>query len=489
MNSLDPHVPNRNTKVGFRFFSVLGVRFATVLSCIVLCIAFSNSVAEPNRNTDVSSKRNRPSSISNSKWKTGSGAKDRSTAESKISRRSLQNSQKLIILSVDGFPYLYWKDPKYRLYFPNLTKIFQTFGEPNEILTVNPSITYPAHTSMVTGEDPILHGIWNNTVSDPFEKNDGGWMWYTEDIQVPTLWDLAREKKLKTANVFWPVTVGAKIDWNLPQYWRKKIQEDDKLLRVLSTEGLHTEVALAVGTPLNDTTGDEVKLKTASYVWNKKKPDLMFVYTTDLDTFHHGYGKASERALSKLREIDSFLDVFFKEVGAFTKNGPGIILVSDHGFHKASQVCAPNVYLKERGFIDDVTGTYRLTFKSSGGTAILLPNGEIPSSSDLYQIQSHLTQFCPGVEWISKQDKGFLNSYHPEALAILRTSGEIYISGTRKGALLTDTTTPIFGHGYWNEMEEMHTIGFAYLPKSKKKIRFTTVKDVFPIAKEYLKLQ
>ncbi len=222
MNSLDPHVPNRNTKVGFRFFSVLGVRFATVISCIVSCIVFSNSVAEPNRNTDVSSKRNRPSSISNSKWKTGSGAKDRSTAETKISRRSLQNSQKLIILSVDGFPYLYWKDPKYRLYFPNLTKIFQTFGEPNEILTVNPSITYPAHTSMVTGEDPILHGIWNNTVSDPFEKNDGGWMWYTEDIQVPTLWDLAREKKLKTANVFWPVTVGAKIDWNLPQYWRKK---------------------------------------------------------------------------------------------------------------------------------------------------------------------------------------------------------------------------------------------------------------------------
>ncbi len=449
-------------------------RSSTLSFGILFLFALGALVAGPNPNPEVSSE-----------YKTNSKTKFKSDR----SQKSYKKSKRLIILSVDGFPYLYWKDRRYRESFPNLTKIFETFGEPSEILTVNPSITYPAHTSMVTGVDPIQHGIWNNTLSDPFERNDGGWMWYTEDILVPTLWDLARAKKITTANVFWPVTVGAKVDWNLPQFWRKKIPEDDKLLRVIATTGLHKEVEQAVGTPLNDTTGDEVKLKVASYLWKTKKPKLMFVYTTDLDTYHHGYGKGSERALSKLREIDSYLSVFFKDVGAFMKGGPGIILVSDHGFHQANQVCTPNVYLKETGFIDDTKGTYRLTFKSSGGSAILLPNGAMPSVSDLDKIQSDITKLCPGVEWISKEDPKFLNSYHPETLAILRTKSEVYISGTRKGGIFTEATAPIYGHGYWNEMEEMHTIGFAYLPKSKEKIRFATVKDVFRIAKGFLEIE
>lgn len=92
-----------------------------------------------------------------------------------------------IVLSIDGFPAYYWSDPKYHSYFPHLAELFQKYGV-SEITTVNPSVTYPAHTSMVTGKDPAEHGIFNNTLSDPFEKNDGGWMWYTEDILVPSLW-------------------------------------------------------------------------------------------------------------------------------------------------------------------------------------------------------------------------------------------------------------------------------------------------------------
>lgn len=98
----------------------------------------------------------------------------------------------MIVLSVDGFPAHYISDPKYHVYFPKLANLFQTYGV-SEIKTVNPSVTYPAHTSMVTGLDPAEHGIYNNTLSDPFEKNDGGWMWYAEDISVPTLWDLAKK--------------------------------------------------------------------------------------------------------------------------------------------------------------------------------------------------------------------------------------------------------------------------------------------------------
>lgn len=414
--------------------------------------------------------------------------------KSKIPVKKKSHSQKskvrqMIVLSVDGFPAHYISDPKYHVYFPKLANLFQTYGV-SEIKTVNPSVTYPAHTSMVTGLDPAEHGIYNNTLSDPFEKNDGGWMWYAEDISVPTLWDLAKKNHKTTANVFWPVTVGADIDWNLPQYWRKKIPEDDKLLRVLSSKGLHKEAELAVGTPLNDVTKDEVKLKTATWLFQKKKPDLMFVYTTDLDSNHHGYGPGSEKALSRLLELDLAISQFLTSVGAFSPNGPAILIVSDHGFASAEVVCSPNVVLKNKGFINEVTGTYQLTFKSAGGTTILLPAANVRIGNESIQsIVSEIETQCPGAEWLpANNDNALSSQIHPTTLGLFRTKQPMFFSGTRKGEVFSKSPTKIHGHGYWNENSEMKTIGFVYDPTGNKH-KFESVKDVFGIVNSILSLK
>lgn len=414
----------------------------------------------------------------------------------------LTSVRQTIVLSIDGFPAYYWTDPKYHAYFPHLAELFRTYGV-NEIETVNPSVTYPAHTSMVTGMDPAKHGIYNNTLSDPFEKNDGGWMWYAEDIRTPTIWDLAKKNQKTTANVFWPVTVGAEMDWNLPQYWRKKNPEDDKLLRALSTKGLHKEIEKAVGSPLNDVSKDEVKLKTATWLFQKKKPNLMFVYTTDLDTNHHGYGPGSERALVRLLELDQAILNFLKSVGAFSPKGPAIVIVSDHGFDSADAVCAPNVILKHRGFLNEEQATYQMTFKSSGGTSILLPatNAKI-SPKDIDSVVSDVLQSCPGAEWIPRNELSLqdgnltssetlheiLSKIHPEALGLFRTSQPLFFSGTRKGEVWSQSQTKIHGHGYWNAHPKMKTIGFVYDPRGKQH-KFQSVKDVFVIVKDLLGLK
>ncbi|WP_425269873.1 ectonucleotide pyrophosphatase/phosphodiesterase [Leptospira perdikensis] len=421
-------------------------------------------------------------------------------------KRASQSSKirQTIVLSIDGFPAYYLLDTKYHSYFPHLNEIFQKYGV-SEIVTVNPSVTYPAHTSMVTGKDPAEHGILNNTLSDPFEKNDGGWMWYAEDIFSPTLWDLAKENRKSTANVFWPVTVGAGIDWNLPQYWRKKIPEDDKLLRVLSTKDLHKEAELAVGAPLNDVSKDEVKLKTATWLFQNKKPDLMLVYTTDLDTNHHGFGPGSEKALSRLLELDKAIFEFLQSVGAFSPKGPGLVIVSDHGFHSADVVCAPNVVLKQKGYIRDEDGTFQLTFKSSGGTAVLLPGGNAKlADAEIQSLVSEILAACPGAEWIpansnmlgeginqtseGEENRNLQKKIHPNALGLLRTSQSMFFSGTRKGEVFTKSQTKIHGHGYWNTNPEMKTIGFVYDPTGKKH-QFQSVKDVFRIVKDMLGLK
>ena len=101
-----------------------------------------------------------------------------------------------------------------------------------------PTLTYPSHVTLLTGVTPATHGVTGNLTFDPFNTNQYGWDWYASDIQVPTLWDAAHAAGLSTANVHWPVSVGAQVDWNLPQIWRTGNPDDRKLLAALATPGL-----------------------------------------------------------------------------------------------------------------------------------------------------------------------------------------------------------------------------------------------------------
>ncbi len=71
-----------------------------------------------------------------------------------------------------------------------------------------------------------------------------------------------------TGNVHWPVTVGARITWNLPQYWRTGEADDRKLVRALSTPGLYDAMERDVGSPYADgidesIAGDELRARFA----------------------------------------------------------------------------------------------------------------------------------------------------------------------------------------------------------------------------------
>ncbi|WP_315821280.1 alkaline phosphatase family protein [Paraflavitalea speifideaquila] len=52
--------------------------------------------------------------------------------------------------------------------------------------SVFPSVTYPNHTTIITGQPPAQHGIYYNA---PFEPNgaSGQWYFHYTAIKVPTL--------------------------------------------------------------------------------------------------------------------------------------------------------------------------------------------------------------------------------------------------------------------------------------------------------------
>ena len=59
------------------------------------------------------------------------------------------------------------------------------------VIGVVPTVTYPSHTTLVTGVWPAEHGIVDNTTFDPLGKHPGEWYWNFKDIKVPTLYTVA----------------------------------------------------------------------------------------------------------------------------------------------------------------------------------------------------------------------------------------------------------------------------------------------------------
>ena len=82
----------------------------------------------------------------------------------------------------------------------NLAEMARSGVHAEGVLGVLPTVTYPSHATLVTGAYPAKHGVLNN------ERASDGAPWHFDraDIRVPTLWDAARRKGLKTAIVTWP---------------------------------------------------------------------------------------------------------------------------------------------------------------------------------------------------------------------------------------------------------------------------------------------
>jgi len=125
----------------------------------------------------------------------------------------------VILISVDGMPPDYYTAPeKLGVRVPTLTMMKQGGAYADGMEGVYPTVTYPQHTTMVTGLRPAAHGIVQNRVFEaPSEPQTRYWYWYAKALKAETLWTVAKKAGLTTAAVGWPVTVGAEIDYNVPE--------------------------------------------------------------------------------------------------------------------------------------------------------------------------------------------------------------------------------------------------------------------------------
>jgi predicted AlkP superfamily pyrophosphatase or phosphodiesterase len=292
----------------------------------------------------------------------------------------------VLMISIDGMrPDYVLQADLHGLKIPVLRNIAKNSTYAQEVVNVNPTVTYPNHTTLVTGVWPPEHGIFNNSFFDPLGLEQGAWNWYGAQVKAPTLWQAAKASGLVTASVLWPVTVHAQgIDYNVPEYWRTRTEYDHYLLEAVSTPGGFLEEAEKVAGPFHSGKGDialdETITRTAIEMITKKHPDLITIHIVSLDHEEHQHGPFSPEANSDLEKIDEMVG---RLIAAERQVHPDAdtLIVSDHGFLPVTHHVNLNAALAEAGFITidnrqhpRVVDWKAYAWDSDGSAAIILRN-------------------------------------------------------------------------------------------------------------------
>lgn len=371
----------------------------------------------------------------------------------------------LVVVSIDGLRPDYVREAdRYGLRIPELRRLLREGASASSVAGVLPTVTYPSHATLVTGVAPARHGILANRPFDPLGANHDGWYWYAEDLRVPTLWDAATEAGLRTSSVDWPTTVGARIDWNVPQVWRADTAEDTKLVRAVSTPGLLAAAEGEIGPWPYGSTGsiDRDRRKAAFSEWllRVKKPRLHLAYFASLDEEQHRSGPGSPATLRNLEVLDGLVGELRR--AAESLGNPTIAVVSDHGFAQANQDLFLNEALRREGLLTrnaagEVTEWRAQAWLAGGTVAILLKDAHDEATRD--RVASLLARLRAepdsAIERVLSGD---------EALAEGGFPGAAFVVGLRPQSTLT---------GHHAHSTALHPVGTArgehgYLPDNRE---------------------
>ncbi len=287
----------------------------------------------------------------------------------------------LVMISVDGLrPDYVTAADAHHLKVPALRALLRDGAFADGVQGVVPTVTYPSHTTLLTGVWPDRHGIFANTLFDP-QRIDRSWYWYAEDIRVPTLWDAAARAGWSTAAIQWPVSVGARVTWTVPEFWQLGGPGDARLLRLVSTPGLLAEMEAELGPyPRGlDADADEGRGRFATWVLEKKRPSLLTFHLSALDHEQHETGPFSAPSLAVLERLDTVVGGLRATAARLAPGRAWVAVVSDHGFartehlvHLFSAFRLDGLLTVERGRVTDWTA---LPWIAGGSAAIVLKDG------------------------------------------------------------------------------------------------------------------
>lgn len=260
----------------------------------------------------------------------------------------------VILITIDGFPARMLDDK--RTHAPRIRALAAEGASAEATKVSNPSVTWPNHTTLVSGVRPRKHSVLFNGVldreADQVRINPNKTA--TELVAAPTIFDLLHDAGLKTAGVNWPCTRKSQsLDDDFPDSPDMVDFTTSRLRGELVAEGIlpseKQEDFAKIGMPLRD----EIWTKTACYLIRKRMPDFMAVHLLNTDSTHHKYGPESMASFTALALADRFVgDIVDAVNAAGLKEKTTIIVTADHGFATATNILQPNVLFRQAGWVE-----------------------------------------------------------------------------------------------------------------------------------------
>ncbi len=274
-----------------------------------------------------------------------------------LSADELQRDRCVILVSVDGLAGFYLDDPVAHL--PTLRRLAAEGARAEGMLCSFPTVTWPNHTTLVTGVHPARHGVignnyWDRTtrrnvplIVDPvFDKS--------EIVRVPTVYDVAHKAGLVTAAIVWPATRNAQtLHFTVPD-----MKGNESWLRYGTRSWL--EELRQAGIPVDrhatwveQSAGaqrDWLYVRMATQLLEKHAPNLLLIHLIEVDHIQHRDGPRSPDAYWSVNYADNCLrDLLDAVARSARRDKTTVIVTSDHGFFPIDFEIRPAVALRKLG--------------------------------------------------------------------------------------------------------------------------------------------
>jgi predicted AlkP superfamily pyrophosphatase or phosphodiesterase len=379
----------------------------------------------------------------------------------------------VVLITIDGFPARALKDP--RLPMPALRKLQQQGAYADAMQPINPSVTWPNHTTLITGVTAAQHHVMANGLitfpADGSMPEVKPWTPKEDWVHARTLYDALAEKRMSTGQVDWVAIYQAKnVRWSFAE----EPDADGAIARDLIEQGLVTREQVAgfgnwSSQDSSPAWRDQIWTDAAIDILTRHTPNLLLFHLLQTDSLQHGYGALSQPAYAAFADADANIA---RLVDAARKAGLldriTFIIASDHGFTNYTHIIRPNIALVEQGWLHQDKGNYRgdVWIQPEGGEASLYVRNHAKRAALLPKLQAYFTKM-PGVAAVyTGKDAQRLGIPAPGStdqapdLYLVAKAGYSFMEGTQ-GALITNVDPARGGHGYLNTDPDMQALFIA----------------------------
>jgi len=302
----------------------------------------------------------------------------------------------VVLITIDGFPADMFQDPKTPV--PRIRQLAAQGVSAEGMKVANPTVTWPNHTTLVTGVRPNKHSVLFNGIlvrgepSKPVAidpKRDK-----SELVSVPTLFDIFHAQNWRTSAIDWPCTRNSPaLDDDFPDTPDNVLHTTPRLRRELVAEGILRDETDVTFRALTGPERDDIWTKAACFVIRQYRPHLLLIHLLNTDNIHHRYGPQSPASYTALALADSYVG---RIVDSLDSTGiraqTTIFVVADHGFASATNLLQPNVLLRQAGLLEigvsNRIAKAQVQVIPEGGTAIIYLNNPATREEDRHEARN-----------------------------------------------------------------------------------------------------